>query len=698
MDDLETMRLRAKAKAKAERERRELGRTPGQEQTVTGLKSFGQGLLELAAGAGSALDRITGTPTRAAFAEVLKRPGVAQKLAGAVTEFWKNIGKNPDKIPTGKDLAKELNISDKTMGEAYEEKGLDASQLGFMANMNAAGAMGLVMDIGLDWSNIVPLGTVAKGMGMAGKPLAKTGAGMTTGVVDMATGTRAASTAAEAAQEASRVGREGLEATFKAEELSDYPQTVLAAKRAGIPVEDLPEAARYGPESNISMMQRSQAEGPLGQPIREMFKRNQEKLQAYAEEGISKIAVPMKPEVAGAHMRTAFDDGMSKIFDSMDATNLNIIKEVPGLKISAKAREKLRKQLNGLEHEYKRRLGSSSPQISGQAQQVMNAIENIRKSNYSYKQIYEQLRDVGEIGFKTKNTMVTLPPDIKAYHRLYGNLNDALHKTILDDVVGGKEILKDLRKNNKLMSELYQEKDAVFKILGDPNKADEKVFASMLGDTRKIKALKRVLSSEDMDAVKSSYIEFLIKRDDDGSFSLKQLFNRMRNNDAQVRALFNEKELTQINEAMSLAQKFGYDKLSFSGTGQSNAFLQMLKNTGARMVEAAISTPLKKTAKAKPAAIAPMFRTPKAYLSTPGSRLKALQVYSVQRQNGKRVDAALKPVFNTEGWTKFEKQYIAKLMERKRGAVNKKDKAMEALIDRDIQNRIEKINKRMGGN
>jgi hypothetical protein len=186
----------------------------------------------------------------------------------------------------------------------------------------------------------------------------------------------------------------------------------------------------------------------------------------------------------------------------------------------------------------------------------------------------ESLQDIGRVAFKKKNTLELDPPDVEKLQKLYGDIKDALYETIRTDVKDGEAVVGALQINNELISELFTNKSVVSRVLGNPSLGPEKVFDSLVrnGDTAKIEALKNVIDANDWKMIKGAFVESLLKRSDDGSFSFRELANAMRNKKDLVNAVMEPGEIEAIAELTRLGDRWGIAVMSTSGTGASGMF------------------------------------------------------------------------------------------------------------------------------
>jgi len=536
--------------------------------------SLGQRALETVSEVGSFIDKYTGAPARSALNAAIDNEN---PISAYVTQF----GEDPEKAPTGKDIAKKVGVSDQP-----------AFNLPVIGDVSPAGFVGLGVDILADPTTVIPVGAIAKATAKTGvavtKGIAKTGAkAILEGSAKAAELARATSVGEKIATTTGKYTKpvaEGFQTTgrslaklFNPKVADDFVELKDIATKNGIDPKILPEGVEFGENSLITRAARVQREGILGEELLNKFNEGLQQVQRATDKKIADIGngVVLSKVDAGAVLKDSFDKGVDKVLDNATTTYNSVIKEYPGLKISDGAMKKLSSDIGGLEQFAKRRAkrGFSSSQRS-QGEQLLGSIEAIRSNNGSFKQMVESLRDIGDVAFKKKNMLELDPPDIERLQKLYGDIKDALYETIRTNVKDGEAVAGALQINNELISEMFANKSVVSRVLGNPHLGPEKIFDSLVrnGDTAKIEALKNVVDANDWQMIKGAFVESLIKRDVDGSFKFKDLINSMRNNKDRIEAILTPAEIDQIAELARLGDRWGIAVMSTSGTGASNIF------------------------------------------------------------------------------------------------------------------------------
>lgn len=539
---------------------------------------IGDQILEGVVEVGRFVDRYTGAPARAGLSAAIKNEN-------PLSAYANQFGEDPEKAPTGKDIARQVNVSDKPM-----------FKLPVIGDVSPAGVVGLGIDIVADPTTVVPVGAIAKGVGKAAvagtkaaaKGTAKAVIAGSQKAVELARMTDIGEKIATTTGKYTKPVAEGLQTTgrslsklFNPKVADDFAELKGIALKNGIDPKILPEGVEFGENSIISRAARVQREGLLGEELLNKFQEGLIQVQKATDKRVSDIGggVVLSKVDAGSVLRESFDKGVDSVLDNATTTYNSIIKEYPGLKISDDAMKKLSSDLGGLERFAKRRAerGFSSSQRS-QGEQLLQSVASIRQNNGSFKQMVEALRDIGDVAFKKKNTLELDPPDVERLQKLYGDIKDALYETIKSEVKDGDAVAGALQINNSLISEMFSNKSVVSKVLGNPSLGPEKVFDSLVrnSDTAKIEALKNVIGADDWKMIKASFVDSLIKRADDGSFSFRDLSNTLRNKKDLVNAILDPAEVDAIAELTRLGDRWGIAVMSTSGTGASNIFKDAL--------------------------------------------------------------------------------------------------------------------------
>lgn len=351
-----------------------------------------------------------------------------------------------------------------------------------------------------------------------------------------------------------------------------FKDFVDIAKKNGIDPNLLPESVRFGPDSSASRAARSLAEGRFGEESLKKFNSGLDQVRKAYDKKIYQYAkgAPVDEVTAGNLLRDSYDQGVTKFFDQMDITHNTVMKMVPDLKMTDKALGNIESSLNGVEKFAKGRLERGVTKTQKvQAEQLLGAVQAIRNGNGSYKQTVEALRDIGEAAFQTKNSMADIPVDVQKMRKIYNDLNEGLIDSVRSQL--GDDVAGSLVNNNRMMHEFFGDKSLVSRVLGDKSIAPEKAFQSLIlnGDSQRIAALKKVIDPEMWNYLKGAVLENIAKRDPEGGFTFKQLYNSMRNKKSALSSIFSQDELIENAGLVRLGDRFGAPVLSSSGTGAS---------------------------------------------------------------------------------------------------------------------------------
>lgn len=552
---------------------------------------------------GEFFDRYSGAPTRSALRAFLEDEPV-------IKSAYEQFGEDPSKAPEGKQIAAEsLGLPTKEITiPPYLVESMIGPEPGkvkrdpktgkiFIAEpekrknvkFSPAGAVGLGIDIFADPLGFVPLGKIAMKAGKILKSGTKYALKGSAAAIDMAmNSTRITDTGQIIGRSLDDIGK-SLKELFEPKVAKDFKYYKNIAEKNNIDVDLLPESVEFGKDSFISKASRQRRElgGKSAEKFEEAVKQIGDAIDAKIK-NISNTDTVMDNVSAGALLRDAYDRGVERFFSDMDVTHNIIMKNNPGLQITEEGMQNLEKTLRGIERFAKGRIKrGADPVFVSQGQRLLRNVENIRNTNGSYKQALEALREIGEIAYTSKNVMATIPADISRMRTIYNSLNNALIDTVEkkaifkrgDEIIKGGELANNLILNNRRMTEFFGDK-AVLKRIGDKNIANEALFDSIFtrGDTRKIEALKSIISLEDLNDLKAAFLENMIKKNQDGNVMFRSTFNSLFKKRDVVNSLFNKKEISEIMELLSLGDRVGIPVLSTSGTGASNV-LSGISNT-----------------------------------------------------------------------------------------------------------------------
>jgi hypothetical protein len=552
-------------------------------------------------------------------------------------KFIEQFGEDPSQAPTGKEIAAGL-------GAGVEP----VADLPLIGEVSPAGIAGLGIDILADPTNIIPVAAPAKLLKEGAKATGKAALKGSAAAAEFAGRGVGLGPAIDVAKQTGTGAKAALSKLFKPVVAEDFPELAAIARQNGIDPAILPESIEFGQGSIISRATRVQREGVLGEELLDQFIGKLQKVQEATDAKISQIGggTVLSPAEAGNLIRQDYDRAVGAFFDNVDTSYNSIIKDFPGLKLSDAAMAKLESKLRGIEQFAKGRVARGVTQLQrAQGQGLLNSVEAIRNTNGSVKQTVEALRDIGEAAFKSENTLAAIPADVAKMRNIYGDITDALMDTVRTEVQNGEAVAGALQINNKLMSEFFGQKSLIDKAVGSKTLAPEGVFRQLIqnGDTKKIDALKKILSPEAMQTLKASMLDGMIKRTEDG-FSYRALTNAMRTKQNQLTALLSPDELREFSDLVRLGDRFGPATMNTSGTAINQLFRDIFGSINQSITNEAFIEGLKRKARQRAAGFELAGRKAAAAqargLQIPTRRgpfetvgLKVPQVISVQQRN-----------------------------------------------------------------
>lgn len=595
------------------------------------LAKIGGAAVDMGLGAVSAvgrtIDRFTTAPARAAIGEVQEnresRGGRAEGLGKFMDPeeykdigrfgagYARNFGRDPDQAPTPKETAESYGVPDTPLSDVlpsfFSESGEGAKlKKGGLLDPTASGTAGMAAEMVVP----IPGKAAAHALGAAGKGGVKAAGMVAEGAakaVDVATGTRAAGKTVRGTKAAIKAlgdswdgAKEGLKATFGAKQADDYGKSLETAMKNEIDPKMLPESVEFGPSSIVTRSARVQAEGPLGQPMLEKFEAAKDQVRQAINRDVTKIGGGQLPTPvqAGEILREGFNAGVDRAFADVATSHRKIIQQAPDLRLTKNQIAAIAPKLERMEEWAKAKAANGLIKTAReQGRQIQNAIDAFRRKGESYAGAYEALQEIGDVAFKSKNSMADIAPDVQRFRQLYGDINDALIGTVEESFDAGAA--QALRDSNKAMSKIFGDKGLLGK-LGEKSASGEDLFQSVVrnGGTKEIQALKEYLAPEQLQAVKATFLHDMLKLDPQGNFTFRSTFNRLRDNWDAADALFEPGEVDNFLDLLRLGDKFGNAVMSTSGTGASGAFGEFLKTSKNRLIDDPIAANRKSKARA----------------------------------------------------------------------------------------------------
>ena len=544
-----------------------------------------------------------GASARAAIGSLQKGGG----LIDAVKRMGEVYGEKdlPEGIraPTGKELAATAGLS----------KDRKLFSLPVIGDVSPAGLVGLGVDIAADPVNVLG-GTLIKG---AGKVIG--------GAAELAAkvGNKAVVEPAKAIAEARAVkgvlqsGKSIFEYALDPKVADDWGTLAESAAKNGIDPEALPESFKYGRKSLINTLARRDRE--INDVAGEGFTNAYREVQGALQNQVVKIADGAMPTAVdgGEALKAGYEKAWGNLFQDNELTYNKLIAQNPDLAIKGPALNELKGHLKELEafasEQAKEGIGKTAKnqgaalleavdrmvkkgnidelgKIDGLAEKIRSgelAGDDIIKaaSEASTKtidtieeiplnKIVSAFRDIRNQAFpKNKNEITLEPQDVEKFRNLYHAIIKSVGNAVEQELPRGAEVAAQLKQSNKNIADFLKEREVVEKVLGNGNIGSETVFRSLVmnGDTRKIQALQKVISPDEMKTVKAAVFQELIDgaKNSDGFVGFAKIRNQLRDKRHSFQDLFTPEEANSFAEVVRLGDRFGEFPLSTSGTGPS---------------------------------------------------------------------------------------------------------------------------------
>lgn len=539
------------------------------------IGNLGQAAVETAKSAGSTamdvgrfVDAYTGAPTRAAV-------GAAMSGQSPIKAFGAQVGEQPESAPTGAQL--------------YDKSGLPNVDIPLYAsgpllipnlvsrgirgkNLSTRDVGGLAADVGLDVTNVIPVGMIAKGAGKAAgmglRGLIK-GAGAavkgTAAAADLAVGGERAAKAVESIGQIAKRTADTISSIGTPKRVANFAKLAETAKKAGIEAKDLSAAAEFGKTKWVSKLERGLREGPVGGELYQKFVNNGIKLAESVDNSLAKISENriLDPIALGEMMKGGYANAERKMFDGLTVTYKNASQLSPNLQLVPEAYKKLQSGVNGLEKSAAglMKRGATREQVQ-MGKDLFGFAQRFKKNGANYKQLSEQIEYIG----KAMTDPATPRLQAKKLRDFYSTLSESL----IDTVNGiNPDLGKQLVDNNKVMTEFFTKRDALGKLIQDAGSNPESLYRQMMGDVTKLDELKQVLDPKDFNALRGSFLDSLIKRNSEGFLMYETSINNIKKQRGRLSRMFSPQEIEDITDYLELGVAEGTPILSTAGSGPS---------------------------------------------------------------------------------------------------------------------------------
>lgn len=555
------------------------------------VRSVAETVGPLVAPIAETVDRFTGAPVRAAI-------GAAQKGENPAQALMNQIGADPKKAPTGREIAKQFGLSDTAASEIapflYDEDGTGWKlRKGGMLDTSAQGAAGLAIDAVADPTNVIGAGVALKGAKAVGKLGVKaTGQAIkgTSIFADAVTGTKAATAAVDATKAAAQstakvaeTAKASIDQLLKPSLAKDAQVMESVAQKHGIPKDLISPAHEFGDRSSITRLQKNIAEGALGEKYLQAHNSGIVKTSDALEKNITiKFGhAPQTNDAAGQLLKESIDGHISKVFDEADITYSSAAKQFPGIKIDKTAMIDLRSKAIGMKREAMRleRTTRDATQLS-QAKNLREwsdlILSKADDSAGTYKEMSEVIQNVGKAAY-AKTPVGQIPADMKKLRELYTVGSEALIHSIRK--VDGNAAER-LVMNNMNIKEMLSDKSLLGKVVSEA-KNPEQVFDALVkrGGSAQIDTLKKVLPEPVFNQMRAKYLQDMVKyHTDDVSINFATTLRNMEKNSERLSYLFKPDELKDMTELLKFGERYGSPVLSSSGTGASAGMKNFARN------------------------------------------------------------------------------------------------------------------------
>lgn len=545
-------------------------------------------------------DSYAGAPLRAGFNELVRttpefgkaKPSFFGNLMEAGKAFANQFGEEPSLAPTGKDIsAKRFGLSTQSVQPANTSflaaKGGIAPEavapeaITVPTNASPAGYVGAGLDATLDLGNLVPVGTIAGGVGKAGKATGELALKGSAKALDFVPGGRGIKNVAK--------GTANLIDNFVRPNVSkDFKELSEIAARNNIDVSKAPEALEFGKDSAISGLGRAQAQSPLGQARSDAAKEFYGQVTDALDNKVAEISKgpPLPAAEAGVHVRDSFADALSNLFKENEVRYSTIAQQNPNTPMDPALFANFTDGLKTMEADAKKAIARNfTPASTQQAQMLLNKAAAISQEAATLDGAIDVLSSIGEVAFPKGSQGLFVGPDLKKTRDLYFKLRDTIVDSIDKTLPNGPEIANKLKESNKNISQFMKTIEPIENILGNQRLAPEQVFNQITRTSSQIDALKKVLPADDFARLKGSYLDQLLARSEDGFVSFpavrKSFENRQRR--AVFEQLFDEAEAKDILDIARVGEAAGDFRfrpdtsmgLNFQDikTGVTNAFI-----------------------------------------------------------------------------------------------------------------------------
>jgi hypothetical protein len=552
---------------------------------------------------GKTYDAYSGSAsTRAAIGAIQHGEGLIEAVRRAKEVYGEKDLPEGVRAPTGKEIAEKAGFSkDRTL-----------FTLPVIGDVSPAGLTGLAVDLAADPVNVVG-GSIIKA---GGKVLGK-GAELAGKAADVVLAPVKNIAESRAVKGILSSGKSVFEYALDPKIADDWGVLAESAAKNGIDPEILPESFKYGRRSLINSLARRDRE--ISDAASETYSNAYREVQGALQNQVAKVGNGALPTAVdgGEALKAGYEKAWSKLFQDNELTYNKLIEQNPDLSIKGQSLDSLKDHLHSLtdfaEEQVKEGLTNTAKAqgaallqavdrlvkkgkidelgkiddlggkiYSGEisASDALNLADKLTKKSIDsieeipLKKIVSAFRDIRKEAFpKNKNEISLDPQDVEKFRDLYHAIIKSVGSSVEENLPNGLEVASRLRESNLNISNFLKDREIVEKVLGNPSLGAETIFKSLVmrGDTRKIEALKKVISPDEMQTVKAAAFQNLIDgaRNTDDWVGFAKIRNQLRDKRAAFTELFTPQEANGFAEVVRLGDRFGEFPLSTSGTGPS---------------------------------------------------------------------------------------------------------------------------------
>ena len=547
------------------------------------IGDYTQGALEnVVAPIGTAIDYVGGAPTREAIYKAQKGEGVS----GAAEGFLKQYGKAPQEAATGKLIAQEAGVPDTSLSDKlpslYSKTGDEWFKLqkGGLLDPTASGAAGLGVDIGADWTNVIPIAAAFKGLRKGGGLLADfvSGAAKQTAkgtalATDIVTGTKAATKAVDATGGLLKDIKDVSKKIVAPPTVATLEKDIATANKLGIKNDELMLSTAYGQRSVPSMAERSVMETTGGGKGMEKYTNTIQKISDGVDSTISRLGDDAIGDAVetGERIKDAYKNAESELFFNNALTYKKAADLTPNMQLTDKAWNTIVSKANGLK---KRAISMQKWGLTAEKRANGKMLEEYA-DNMLLERNYRQLADqIGEIGEEMTDEAVnkTVRKELK---NLYSTISDSLIETVSDL---HPDLGKQLVENNRNYTKFFRSRDTLGKMIQNAASNPESVFNTIARDAKKTEELKSILRPEDFNSFRGSYLNSLISRNAEGLVNYASTAKKLYANRGKLSKMFSPEEMQELSDILGLGLRSGSDRVSSALTSAGIDFKEPVKS------------------------------------------------------------------------------------------------------------------------